>query len=305
MRGFLDRDTLPPHNARVLGIEIESGRSDPIHPDVKLASNRRGDTATCLRVAGEMIRDNVLYHPLPVGLQAVRGIGGTCPKWRLFAQVDCRSEMRPIAFVDPEGRFPILIHREAPNCGWIRALPCGRRRQNAPKRIPACKPASGSRSILCDQPGAMARQPARQRFSPCIYRGSDEIFPWNHRRGSEWTPAKLGISTWHPGCSYSLRPWSGGPLHGYAITSLIRRQSDDALLVEEGTLYPALWRLENKGLLEAEWGLSENNRKAKFYRLTAKGQRELRQEVKTWEAYVAAVTKVLGATQPPLPEEMA
>jgi transcriptional regulator len=96
-----------------------------------------------------------------------------------------------------------------------------------------------------------------------------------------------------------------GPLHGYAITSLIRRQSDDALLVEEGTLYPALWRLENKGLLEAEWGLSENNRKAKFYRLTAKGQRELRQEVKTWEAYVAAVTKVLGATHPPLPEEVA
>jgi PadR family transcriptional regulator, regulatory protein PadR len=96
-----------------------------------------------------------------------------------------------------------------------------------------------------------------------------------------------------------------GPLHGYAITSLIRRQSDDAMLVEEGTLYPALWRLENKGLLEAEWGLSENNRKAKFYRLTAKGQRQLRQEVKTWEAYVAAVTKVLGATQPPLPEEVA
>ncbi len=56
-----------------------------------------------------------------------------------------------------------------------------------------------------------------------------------------------------------------GPLHGYAITNLIRRQSDDALLLEEGTLYPALWRLENKGLLDAEWGLSENNRKAKFY----------------------------------------
>ena len=96
-----------------------------------------------------------------------------------------------------------------------------------------------------------------------------------------------------------------GPLHGYAVTSLIRRQSDDSLLVEEGTLYPALWRLENKGLLAAEWGFSENNRKAKFYRLTAKGQRELRQEMKTWEAYVAAVTKVLGATHPPLPEEVA
>jgi PadR family transcriptional regulator len=93
-----------------------------------------------------------------------------------------------------------------------------------------------------------------------------------------------------------------GPLHGYAITDFIRRQSDDALLLEEGTLYPALWRLESKGLLEAEWGLSENNRKAKFYRLTAEGRRHLRQEVKAWEAYAAAVTKVLSATQPLLPE---
>jgi PadR family transcriptional regulator, regulatory protein PadR len=95
-----------------------------------------------------------------------------------------------------------------------------------------------------------------------------------------------------------------GPLHGYAITDLIRRQSDGALLVEEGTLYPALWRLENRRLLEAEWGLSENNRKAKFYRLTAEGRRQLRQEVKTWEKYAAAVAKVLSTTQPPLPEEM-
>jgi PadR family transcriptional regulator, regulatory protein PadR len=96
-----------------------------------------------------------------------------------------------------------------------------------------------------------------------------------------------------------------GPLHGYAITSLIQRQSDEALLVEEGTLYPALWRLENKGLLEAEWGLSENNRKAKFYRLTADGRRQLRQEVKIWEAYAEAVAKVLSATHPPQPGEMA
>jgi PadR family transcriptional regulator PadR len=95
-----------------------------------------------------------------------------------------------------------------------------------------------------------------------------------------------------------------GPLHGYAITNLIRRQSDDALLVEEGTLYPALWRLESKELLDAEWGLSENNRKAKFYRLTPEGRRQLRHEVKTWEAYSAAVAKVLSATQPPLPEEI-
>jgi transcriptional regulator len=94
-----------------------------------------------------------------------------------------------------------------------------------------------------------------------------------------------------------------GPLHGYAIASLIRRQTEEALLVEEGTLYPALWRLENKGLVEAEWGLSENNRKAKFYRLTPEGRRHLRQQTKTWEAYAVAVGKMLGATRPPLPEE--
>lgn len=94
-----------------------------------------------------------------------------------------------------------------------------------------------------------------------------------------------------------------GPLHGYAISNLIRRQTDEALLVEEGTLYPALWRLESKSLVEAEWGLSENNRKAKFYRLTSEGGRYLRQETKTWEAYAAAVSKVLSARRPPLAEE--
>jgi transcriptional regulator len=88
-----------------------------------------------------------------------------------------------------------------------------------------------------------------------------------------------------------------GPLHGYSISDFIRRLSDDVLLVEEGTLYPALWRLENKRLIEAEWGLSENNRKAKFYRLTAAGRRQLQRESSNWEAYAAAVAKVLGATR--------
>ena len=94
-----------------------------------------------------------------------------------------------------------------------------------------------------------------------------------------------------------------GTLHGYAITNLIRRQTNEALLVEEGTLYPALWRLENKGWVEGEWGLSENNRKAKFYRLTTEGRRQLREETKTWDAYAAAVSKLLHATQPPLAED--
>src|SRR5579863_9039478 len=96
-----------------------------------------------------------------------------------------------------------------------------------------------------------------------------------------------------------------GPLHGYAITGFIRRQSDDALLVEEGTLYPALWRLESRKLVEAEWGLSENNRKAKFYRLTAAGRRRLQMESQNWDAYAAAVGKVLAATQLNPPEEPA
>ncbi|MBL0161350.1 MAG: PadR family transcriptional regulator [Bryobacterales bacterium] len=100
-----------------------------------------------------------------------------------------------------------------------------------------------------------------------------------------------------------LKALAWGPLHGYAITSLIRRQTDDALLVEEGTLYPALWRLEKQGWVEAEWGLSANNRKAKYYGLTANGRRHLRAETRTWEAYAAAVGKMLNATSPPLAEE--
>jgi transcriptional regulator len=95
-----------------------------------------------------------------------------------------------------------------------------------------------------------------------------------------------------------------GPLHGYAITGLIRRHSDDVLILEEGTLYPALWRLESKRLVEGEWGLSENKRKAKFYHLTPEGRRYLRSEVKMWEAYAAAVSKVLSAKQPALVQEV-
>ena len=90
-----------------------------------------------------------------------------------------------------------------------------------------------------------------------------------------------------------------GPLHGYAITNLILDQTDRALLVDEGTLYPALWRLENKGLLESDWGLSENNRKAKFYRLTVRGRRELRAESESWTRYVSVVGKVMSANEQP------
>lgn len=95
-----------------------------------------------------------------------------------------------------------------------------------------------------------------------------------------------------------LKTVSWGPVHGYAIAQSILRQTDEALLVEEGALYPALYRMEAKGWIEAEWGVSENNRRAKYYRLTPDGRRRLREEMKTWAHYAEAVSKVLGATRP-------
>ena len=92
-----------------------------------------------------------------------------------------------------------------------------------------------------------------------------------------------------------LKTLSGGPLHGYSVARWIKKASDDALLVEEGALYPALHRLERKGWVVAEWGISENNRRAKFYRLTAHGEQALNQESSSWNRYVDAVTKVLRA----------
>jgi PadR family transcriptional regulator PadR len=91
-----------------------------------------------------------------------------------------------------------------------------------------------------------------------------------------------------------LRTLTSGPRHGYAVARWIKKASDDALLVEEGALYPALHRLERKGWVDAEWGVSENNRRAKFYRLTARGVRALVEESTSWERYVEAVAKVLS-----------
>ena len=92
-----------------------------------------------------------------------------------------------------------------------------------------------------------------------------------------------------------LKTLSWGPRHGYAVARWLLDTSDDVLRVEEGALYPALHRLERKGWIESEWGLSENNRKAKYYQLTTAGRRELRARTERWTRYVAAVTKVLAA----------
>ena len=90
-----------------------------------------------------------------------------------------------------------------------------------------------------------------------------------------------------------LRTLSWGPSHGYGIARWIEQCTDDTLKVEEGSLYPALHKLEDKGLVSAEWGTTENNRRAKFYRLTREGRTQLAASREYWSRFAAAVTKVL------------
>jgi transcriptional regulator len=85
-----------------------------------------------------------------------------------------------------------------------------------------------------------------------------------------------------------------GPAHGHTIAHLIERSSEDILQVEHGSLYPALHRLEDQGVIASFWGTSENNRKARYYRITPAGRKHLLHERNRWEALVAAVTRVLG-----------
>jgi transcriptional regulator len=90
-----------------------------------------------------------------------------------------------------------------------------------------------------------------------------------------------------------LKALSWGPMHGYDVSRSIRQRSEGELGLEDAALYQALHRLEKKGWIEAEWGLSENNRRAKFYRLTDDGREALQAELSTWKRYVDAVSKVL------------
>ena len=92
-----------------------------------------------------------------------------------------------------------------------------------------------------------------------------------------------------------LKSLSWKPLHGYQVSTWIGRATEDELRLEEGTLYPALHRLQHKKLIVAEWGLSENNRRAKYYSLTPKGRDALREQSRTWQRYAAAVSRVLAA----------
>jgi PadR family transcriptional regulator PadR len=93
-----------------------------------------------------------------------------------------------------------------------------------------------------------------------------------------------------------LKALSAGPMHGYGVGQRIERLAEEMLRVEEGSLYPALYRLEERGWIRSEWGKSENNRRARFYALTAAGRRQLGVEQENWRLLVLAVGKVLETT---------
>ncbi len=93
-----------------------------------------------------------------------------------------------------------------------------------------------------------------------------------------------------------LKTLSGGRRHGYAIARAIEDATDSVVEIEEGSLYPALYRMERKGWIEAEWGVSELGRRAKFYRLTARGRRHLMAQTADWARFAAAISRVLLTT---------
>ncbi|HEX5412702.1 MAG TPA: PadR family transcriptional regulator [Terriglobia bacterium] len=94
-----------------------------------------------------------------------------------------------------------------------------------------------------------------------------------------------------------LRTLLWGPTHGHGIAKTIERMSEEMLKVEHGSLYPALQRLQQEGWIKGEWGVSENNQRAKYYRLTAAGRRQLAAETSRWERFVRAVTSVISPAE--------
>jgi PadR family transcriptional regulator, regulatory protein PadR len=126
--------------------------------------------------------------------------------------------------------------------------------------------------------------------SPLTSYGRCAIVPISDLWGDMATPLDLLQGTLD---LLVLRTLSSGPMHGYSVARLIKERSASVFLIEEGALYPALHRLERKGYVESEWGVSENNRKAKFYHLTARGRAQLRSELADWGRYTQAVAGVL------------
>ena len=95
-----------------------------------------------------------------------------------------------------------------------------------------------------------------------------------------------------------LKTLSWQPMHGFGIARWIQQTTDDVLQVEEGSLYPSLYRMENKGWVKSDWRITENNRRAKYYRLTAAGRRQLADQTANWETFVKAMAKVLRSSAP-------
>jgi PadR family transcriptional regulator, regulatory protein PadR len=96
-----------------------------------------------------------------------------------------------------------------------------------------------------------------------------------------------------------LKALSWGPMHGFGVAKWIRRTTEEVLQIEDSALYPALHRMEHRGLIDADWALTENRRRAKYYTLTTKGRQQLRVRVSSWDRYASAVTKVIHATVQP------
>ena len=97
-----------------------------------------------------------------------------------------------------------------------------------------------------------------------------------------------------------LQTLSWQPMHGFGIARWIQRVTDDVFQIEEGTLYPALYKIENKGWVKGEWRITENNRRAKYYRLTAAGKRRLAEESRTWNLFAGAMAKIMTAVPTPV-----
>ena len=96
-----------------------------------------------------------------------------------------------------------------------------------------------------------------------------------------------------------LKTLSWGPMHGYGIASWIESATGDVLRVEEGSLYPALYRMTRKGWIAGKWGVTENNRRAKYYQLTAEGRKQFREQTSGWQRFAAAVNAAVTTTQAP------
>ena len=96
-----------------------------------------------------------------------------------------------------------------------------------------------------------------------------------------------------------LKALSWGPLHGFGVAKWIRSTTDEVLQIDDGALYPALHRMEHRGLIDADWDLTENKRRAKYYSLTTKGREQLRARSSSWDRYSSAVSKVIHATVQP------